>query len=125
MTIRKKKSAQASHVTKGDVLDDLGLSRAEALEAKVKADLWKDLVSHIESLHLSQKELAGRLGIHQPDVSNLLTGKISRFSAGMLIHYAVKLELGVQVKLTAAKTRKGHTIQASIPPRQKSRSLAA
>jgi predicted XRE-type DNA-binding protein len=96
-----------SHVTKGDIFDDLGLSHAEAVEAKVKADLWRDLLAHITPLALTQKELARRLGVHQPEVSHLLTGKLSKFSAGTLIQYAVKLDFHVRVKLTPPKTQKG------------------
>lgn len=91
---------KAAHVTKGDVFDDLGLSRAEVIEAKVKSDLWRDLIAHITPLRLTQKELAARLGVHQPEVSHLLNGKLSKFSAGTLIQYAVKLEIGVRVHLT-------------------------
>ena len=94
------------HVTKGNVFDDLGLTRAEAVEAKVKSDLWRELVSHITPLTLPQKDLARRLGVHQPEVSHLLNGRLSKFSAGTLIQYAVKLDLGVQVKLTASKVKK-------------------
>jgi len=89
-----------SHVTKGSVLDDLSLSRAELIEAKVKSDLWRDLVAHIEPLQLTQQELAKRLGVHQPDVSNLLNGKLSKFSVGTLIHYGAKLDLGFTGKFT-------------------------
>jgi predicted XRE-type DNA-binding protein len=96
-----------AHITKGDVFDDIGLTRPEAVEAKVKADLWRELVAHISPLQLTQKELAKRLSVHQPEVSHLLNGKLSKFSAGTLIQYAVKLDLGVQVKLTAPKPKKG------------------
>lgn len=97
-----------SHVTRGSVFDDLGLSHAEALEAKIKADLWRDLVAHIESLELPQKELAKRLGVHQPDVSNLLTGKLSKFSVETFIKYAVRLGFGFEAKFTKPKPQKGH-----------------
>ena len=102
-------TSQTYHVTKGDIFDDLGLSHAEALEAKVKADLWRDLIAHITPLALTQKELARRLAVHQPEVSHLLNGKLSKFSAGTLIQYAVKLDLQVQVKLTAPKPKKAST----------------
>jgi predicted XRE-type DNA-binding protein len=98
--------SKPTHITRGDVLDDLGLSRAEVVEAKVKADLWQDLIAHVAPLGLTQKELARRLGVHQPEVSHLLNGKLSKFSAGTLIQYAVKLDLEVEVKLTAPKPRK-------------------
>ena len=95
-----------SHVTKGSVLDGLGLTREEVTEARIKADLWRDLVAHIKSLKLTQKEIAKRLGIHQPEVSSLLNGKLSKFSSGTLIHYAVVLDMGVSVKLTAPKQKR-------------------
>lgn len=95
-----------SHVTKGSVLDGLGLTQEEITEARIKADLWRDLVAHIKSLQLTQKEMAKRLGIHQPEVSSLLNGKLSKFSLGTLIRYAVVLNMGVSVKLTAPKQRR-------------------
>ncbi len=95
-----------SHVTKGSVLDGLGLTQEEVTEARIKADLWRDLVSHIKSLKLTQKEMAKRLGIHQPEVSSLLNGKLSKFSSGTLIHYAIVLDMGVSVKLTAPKQKR-------------------
>jgi predicted XRE-type DNA-binding protein len=96
----KKQISKPAHVTKGDIFDDLGLSPKEALEAKVKSDLWRDLLAHIEKRALSQANLAQTLKIHQPDVSNLLRGKLSKFSTAKLIQFAVRMELGIQVKLT-------------------------
>lgn len=98
-----KQVGKPSHITKGDIFDDLGLSPKEALEAKVKSDLWRDLLAHIEKRALSQGELAHTLKIHQPDVSNLLRGKLSKFSTAKLIQLAVRLDLGIQVKLTESK----------------------
>jgi Helix-turn-helix domain len=45
--------------------------------------------------------------VHQPDVSNLLRGKLSKFSTAKLITFAVRLNLGVHVKLTEPKKQKG------------------
>jgi predicted XRE-type DNA-binding protein len=96
-----------SHVTKGDIFDDLGLSPQDALEAKIKADLWRDLLAHVERIGITQEALAHSLKIHQPDVSNLLRGKLSKFSTSKLITFAVRLNFGVHVKLTAPKKTKG------------------
>ena len=111
-------------MTKGSVLDDLGFSRAEAVEAKVKADLWRDLVGHITPLGLTQKELAHRLGVHQPEISHLLNGRLSKFSAGTLIQYAVRLDLGVHVKLTAPKSRKP-ALKRAVKTRDANRTMLA
>ena len=45
------------------------------------------------------------LKIHQPDVSNLLRRKISKFSTGKLIQFAVRLNLDVRLELKAAATQ--------------------
>jgi predicted XRE-type DNA-binding protein len=100
-----------SHISRGSVFDDLGLSRTEATEAKVKADLWRDLIGHIAPLDLTQKELARRLNVHQPEVSHLLSGKLSKFSVGSLIAYAVKLDLAVKVKITAPAKVKNRVVK--------------
>jgi predicted XRE-type DNA-binding protein len=102
-----KRANRPRHITRGDIFDDLGLSPQEALEAKIKSDLWRDLLTHIERRGMDQSSLANALKIHQPDVSNLLRGKLSKFSTAKLISFAVRLDLGVRVKLTEPKERKG------------------
>jgi predicted XRE-type DNA-binding protein len=87
------------HVTRGDVLDDLGFSAEEVLEIKVKAEIFRELLRYIELKQYTQKSLGETLGLHQPDVSNLLRGRISRFSVGKLIQFAGKLNLGAEVRI--------------------------
>jgi predicted XRE-type DNA-binding protein len=87
-------------VTKGNVLDELGFNASEALEIKVKAEIYRDLLSYIKERGFAQQELGTLLGIHQPDVSNLLNGRVSKFSVSKLIKFAGKLNLGAQVRLT-------------------------
>lgn len=102
-----KKTNKPGHITKGDIFDDLGLSTQDAIEAKVKADIWSELLAHIEKRGWDQSSLAHSLKVHQPDVSNLLRGKLSKFSTAKLITFAVRLDLGVQIKLTDTKKQKG------------------
>jgi predicted XRE-type DNA-binding protein len=103
--MKNAKPNSPGHVTTGDVFDDLGFSPAEAAEAKIKSDLLHELLQCIEARGYSQAQLAEVLGIYQPDVSNLLKGKISKFSITKLIHYAVILNLNVQLKLTGPKAK--------------------
>ena len=88
------------HITRGSVLDELGFEASDALEIKVKAEIYRELLKHIHERGYSQKQLAGVLDIHQPDASHLLNGRISRFSVGKLIKFAGKLNLRAQVRLT-------------------------
>ena len=86
-------ASKPSHVTTGNVFDDLGLDAGEALEAKVKSDIWRAIINRIEQVGYTQADLVGRLKVHQPDVSNLLNGKISRFSVTKLIQLAAQAGL--------------------------------
>jgi predicted XRE-type DNA-binding protein len=107
--------SKPGHITKSDILDDLGFSPAETLEAKIKAGLWRDLLDYIERRGLDRDSLKKMLKIHQPDVSNLMRGKISKFSTGKLIQFAVRLNLDVrvQVKEPKAETRIVSSISAT------------
>jgi len=96
-------SSSPGHITKGDLFDDLGFSPVETLEAKIKADIWQALMKEISARGLSQAQLAAALKAHQPDVSNLLKGKISKFSITRLIQFAGRLNLDARLEVTAPK----------------------
>jgi predicted XRE-type DNA-binding protein len=112
------------HITRGSVLDDLGFSPSEALELKVKADIYRELLQYIQERGFAQQELGALLGIHQPDVSHLLNGRVSKFSVGKLIKFAGRLNLGAQVKLTKPKTAKPQRTAASPKPPKRVPALA-
>jgi len=101
----KHSEERAPHLTRGSVLDDLGFSPSESLEIKVKAEIYRELLQYIKERGYSQQELGKLLGVLQPEVSNLLTGKISRFSVGKLIKFAGKMSLGARVTLTRPASR--------------------
>jgi len=111
------------HLTRGSVLDDLGFSQSEALEIKIKAEIYRDLLQYIQERAFDQKELGSLLKIHQPDVSNLLNGRVSKFSVSKLIKFAGKLNLGAKVKLTRPVTGKLSTVSASAKPRKRTTAL--
>ena len=112
------------YVTRGSVLDDLGFSPSEALELKVKAEIYHELLDYIRERGYAQQELGELLGIHQPDVSNLLNGRVSKFSVGKLIKFAGKLNLGAQVKLTKPKVGTVATVTASTRQRKRASGTA-
>ena len=88
------------HITVGSVFDDLGLDPGEALEAKIKAEIWRAIMEENTKRGFSQARLAEKLRVHQPDVSNLLNGKMSRFSVSKLIQFAARLNLQARVQVT-------------------------
>lgn len=113
MKSRSSSEERTPHLTRGSVLDDLGFSPSEALEIKVKAEIYRDLLQYIKEREFAQQELGTLLGIHQPDVSNLLNGRVSKFSVSKLIKFAGKLNLGAQVKLTKPKAGKVSSVAAA------------
>jgi predicted XRE-type DNA-binding protein len=110
--------ATAPYLTRGSVLVDLGFSPAEALEIKVKLEVHRELVRYITERKYTQQEVGKLLTLHQPDVSNLLTGKISKFSVGKLIKFAGKLNLSAQIKLTKPAPARLRTTIATKPQKR-------
>ena len=81
------------HVSKANVLDDLGFSTLESAALKVKAELLDGILEEIHRKKYGQKDLANLLEEYQPQVSHLLRGKVSKFSIEKLLRYAESLGL--------------------------------
>jgi len=91
-----------SHVTRGNVLDDLGFSPEKSAALKFKAELYQAILKYARKY--SQKELQAILGEPQPRVSELLNGKIANKSVDKLLYYAGRL--GIETKARFSQTRK-------------------
>ena len=99
-------NVEAEHVTTGDIFADLGFSPMLAGELTIKSDLHRSLLEHIRASKMTQVELARVLQIHQPDVSNLLRGKLNLFSITKLCQYADRLKLRVRIEVEGAQDKK-------------------
>jgi predicted XRE-type DNA-binding protein len=62
-----------------------GFGEDEAANLKIRADLMIELTKLIEVQELTQAAAAKLLGVTQSRVSDLMRGKIDRFSIGSLI----------------------------------------
>jgi len=84
----------------GDVFVDLGFSPASARNLRIRSQMMTALRKHIEKEGLTQSDVAKRLNVSQPRVSDLTRGKISRFSLDTLVNMLsdVGLEVGFQIK---------------------------
>ena len=85
------------HITKGSVLDDLGLEPGEAENLKMRAALMRAIESEMKKQKLTQVAAAKLLSISQPRVSDLVRGKIHLFTIDCLI--TILLRLGKPVHL--------------------------
>lgn len=88
-----------THVTRGDVLDDLGFSRSESSALKIKASIVEAILSEIDRRGFTQRELVDVLDEYQPNVSNLLHGRIGKVSIEKLLGYADRLRLQSDIQL--------------------------
>jgi predicted XRE-type DNA-binding protein len=87
--------------SRGNVFSDLGFSLAEARNLRMRSQLMTALRKFIEKERLTQAEAAKRLKVTQPRVSDLMRGKISRFSLDTLVTMSSDAGLEVDLRITA------------------------
>jgi predicted XRE-type DNA-binding protein len=79
-----------------NVFDDLGFSSEEAAALTIKSKLHSQIVRCAK--HYSQRQLKEILGEPQPRISDLLRGKIAKFSLETLVTYADALDMRPEIK---------------------------
>ena len=90
----------------GNVFADLQLPNPE--EHRLKAHLALAIADVVDSRGLSQTTAAELLGITQPDVSNIVRGRLSRFSIERLLAFVRTLGADIEIRVRPACTqRKG------------------
>jgi predicted XRE-type DNA-binding protein len=85
------------------VFRDLGFSKEEAENLRIRSELMARLTRLIEQRGLTQADAAKLFGVSQPRVSDLVRGKIDLFSIDMLVVMLSKAGLRVTV---TARSRK-------------------
>lgn len=98
---------QNNRVTRGsgNVFADLGLPNAA--ERLAKARLASLIDDAIRELGLTQLAAAAKMGIDQPKVSHLLSGRLSGFSTQRLMEFLNALGRDVEIVVrTAPKSRR-------------------
>ncbi len=80
----------------GNVFKDLGFAPEEANHLRVRSQLMVELSGIIEDRGLTQAKAAKLLGVSQPRVSDLVRGKIERFSIDTLVEMLGRAGMEVQ-----------------------------
>ena len=83
----------------GNVFEDLGFDASESENLKLRAQLMRELDTLIHEKRLTQSDAAELLGIQQSRVSDLVRGKIDRFSIDMLVKLLAKTGHRVEIKV--------------------------
>jgi predicted XRE-type DNA-binding protein len=89
----------------GDVFEDLGFSPAEARNLRLRAQLMTALREFIENNGLTQSQAAKQLKVTQPRISDLIRGKLSRFSLDALVNMITDAGLEVEFQVKAPSRR--------------------
>ncbi len=87
------------HSSSGNVFADLGFDADEAANLQMRSTLMIALRKRLTLLGATQAEAARLLGVSQPRVSDLLRGKIERFSVDTLIKMLGQLGAEVRVSV--------------------------
>jgi predicted XRE-type DNA-binding protein len=69
---------------------------------RIRSELMSNLRGYIEQEHLTQAEAAKRMGVTQPRISDLMRGKIERFTIDMLVNMLTRVKLHVEITLKQA-----------------------
>lgn len=70
--------------TYASAFDSLGRTAAETEQLKLRATLMRALRTHISKQGWTQTEAATHFGVAQPRISDLMRGKVSKFSVDKL-----------------------------------------
>ena len=92
------------YVEVDDIFAALGLE--DAAELRAQTLLGVEVSKRIRALKATQKEIAERLGITQPQVSELKRGKFDRFSGDRLIALLGALGCDLELRVTPAPRRR-------------------
>ncbi len=86
----------------GNIFIDLGFDKAEAENLKLRSELMMRIEEFYERSGMTQAGAAKALGLTQPRLNSLLTGKIGLFSLDALVNIATRAGLNVRLVVKKA-----------------------
>jgi len=69
----------------GDIFQDIGFSPGESEKLNIKSRLMSDIESYIKDNGLTQEQAAKIMGVGRPRISDVVRGKIDKFTIDALI----------------------------------------
>ncbi len=103
---RKAPSEVVFEEGSGNVFADLGL--ADAAERQAKADLTHVIIDIVEDHGWAQKKAALVLGIAESEMSDIMNGKLRRFSRERLERYLNVLGMEIRIQVYPRPAGKQH-----------------
>ena len=103
----KKQRRMKVEVGSGNIFADLGLPDAD--ELLLKSQIVVALHRLIKARKLTQTAAAKRIGIGQPDLSNVLRGRFRGYSTERLMRMLTAFDQDVEITVRPRKKKKGAT----------------
>ncbi|MBZ9776886.1 helix-turn-helix domain-containing protein [Mesorhizobium sp. CO1-1-8] len=100
-----------AEVSSGNVFADLGFDNPE--EELLKAKLAREIRAIIKRRRLTQAKSAELLGMRQPDVSAIATGRTGKFSIDRLVRCLDRLDYKVDVVVRHKPRRSTRAAEAA------------
>ena len=82
-----------------DVFEQVGFDKNEAANLRLRSAMMDALIAEIEKQGLTQAQVAKRLGVTQPRISDLMRGKLHLFSIDNLVALLAAVGLRVEMKV--------------------------
>ncbi len=95
-----------NHITKASVFNEL-FGKEEAADLELRSQLLIAIREFTRKRELTQADLAEMLRVSQARVSDLLSGKIDKFSISMLIKFAMRIGLHIEIVVQTKSSKKG------------------
>ena len=94
----------STRITKssGNIFQDLGFSAVESEKLNIKSDLMSEIENYIEANGLTQEQTAERMGVSRPRISDVVRGKIDKFTIDALVDMLARVGRHVVVKVNNA-----------------------
>src|SRR6266853_4695593 len=88
-----------------NVFADCGFPPAEAENLRIRAKMMMALTGYIQERKITQARAAKIMGVSQPRISDLVRGKIGRFTIDTLVNMVTAAGLKVEVDIRAGRPR--------------------
>ena len=87
------------------VWDAIADGLEEAANLKLRSQLMDAIEAYIARQAITQEEAARRLGVPRSRVSELVNGRISKFTIDKLVNMAARVGLATQIKIGQKRRR--------------------
>ncbi len=82
----------------GNVFDDLGFTREQSGKLEIKSYLMLQIESFIKDKGMTQDQASKMMGVSRPRISDVMRGKIDKFTIDALVDMLT--QAGLQVAVT-------------------------